>query len=55
MVLNWGLGKGRLVIGLCLRPGVELAIRICAVVEPFPFKRAQILLRKKMLMFTSLL
>lgn len=37
MVLNGGLVGGKLVIGLCLRPGVELGIRLCAVVELFFF------------------
>lgn len=38
MVLNGGLGGGKLVIGLCLRPGVALGIRLCAVVELFPLQ-----------------
>lgn len=40
MVLNGGLDGGKLVIGLCLRPGVALGIRLCAVAELFPFKWA---------------
>ena len=38
MVLNGGLGAGKLVRGLRPRPGVELGIRLCAAVELFPLQ-----------------